>query len=78
METYFQYKIATDNAVHGYKVVPGDVIKITSWACYDVEDKKMTKINCNLYEEKLLGQVDMKACIRDSESRADPELILYH
>lgn len=76
MEAYFLYKNATDRAVHDYKVTPGDVLKITSWAIYDMEDKKMKTITCNLFAEELLGKVDVNEHIRDSEKRADPDVRL--
>jgi hypothetical protein len=79
MEAYFQYFKATDRAVHGYKVEPGDVIKITSWALYDIDESgKMKRIVCNLFAQELIqGQGDVKGLIKDSESRADSDVRLY-
>lgn len=79
MESYFQYKREIKKAVHDYHVHPGDVLKITCLAVYDLdEDKKMKTIRCHLQKQELLGQVDLRACIRDSESRADPDIRLYN
>ncbi|KAI1339813.1 hypothetical protein F5Y15DRAFT_382187 [Xylariaceae sp. FL0016] len=74
METYFRYFNKT-KAVHDYDVVPGDVIKIHSCAIYDLDEQnKMTRITCHMFSEEKLGQVDVEAGIRDSQSRADPDL----
>ena len=78
MEAYFQYLVDTDKAVHEHKVKQGDVLKVTVWAFYTLEDRKMKKITCNLFDHQLLGQVNVKTCIRDSESRAEPDLRLYN
>lgn len=78
METYFLYFKATDRAVHDYNVTPGDVIKITSCAIYEMESKKMKRVTCHLFKQELLGKVDVKEGIRDSTSRADPEVRLYN
>ncbi len=78
MEAYFKYKRDTDQAVHEHNVRQGDVLKVTVWALYGMEGKKMKHITCNLFKDELLGQVDIKACVRDSESRAEPDLRLYN
>ena len=79
METYFVYKNEVQRAVHDYHVYPGDVIKITSCAIYDLDEQgKMKRIVCHLFNQELLGKVDVKEKIRDSESRADADLRLYN
>ncbi|KAH8742628.1 hypothetical protein F5883DRAFT_656523 [Diaporthe sp. PMI_573] len=60
-------------------VYPGDVIKISNCAIYDLDSEgKMKTIHCYLFQQELLGKVDLKECIRDSESRADADLRLYN
>lgn len=74
METYFLYEKPTDNAVHGYEVQKGDVIRVKVWALYDMKDGKMLQITCNALGDEMLGQVDMEALIEDSLSRADENI----
>lgn len=74
MESYFRYKVAQEKGVFGYKVEPGDVIKIRVWAHYVVVDGKMKAIVCNLFKNEFLGKVNMAEAIAESRSRADPEL----
>ncbi|KAJ5380057.1 uncharacterized protein N7496_002485 [Penicillium cataractarum] len=71
METYFLYLEPTENAVHGYKVRAGDVIRVKVWALYDMKDGKMLQITCNGLSDEMLGQVDVEALIEESLSRAD-------
>lgn len=79
MNTYFLYEKEVERAVHDYHVYPGDIIKISNCAIYDLDsDGKMKTIHCYLFKQELLGKVDLKQCIRDSESRADPDLRLYN
>lgn len=64
--------------MHDYHVYPGGVIKIENCAIYDLDEEgKMKAIHCYLFKQELLGKVDLVGCIRDSESRADPDLRLY-
>lgn len=76
MDAYFKYKRKTDQAVHGHVVEAGDVLKVTVWAYYVLEKKKMTKIVCNLFNDEFLGKVDLKKYVMESQSRADPGLRL--
>lgn len=79
MDAYFLYEKEVGRAVHDYHVYPGDVIKISCCAIYDLDsDGKMKTIHCYLFKPELLGKVDLKQCIRDSESSADPDLRLYN
>ncbi|KAL1847378.1 hypothetical protein Daus18300_013963 [Diaporthe australafricana] len=79
MNAYFVYKNEVAKAVHDYHVHPGDVIKIDNCAIYDLDAQgKMKRITCRLFKQELLGQVDIKEKIRESESRADPDLRLYN
>lgn len=75
MEVYFKYKTATTEGVHGQTVKQGDVFKVVVWALYAInEDGKMQSIRCNLWEEKLLGPVDLEPLIRESKTRAQGDL----
>jgi len=38
----------------------------------------MKRITCNLFADELLGKLDIKQYIKDSESRAEPYLRLYN
>ena len=78
MAACFKYKTATDHAGHDYKVHEGEVIKITSWALYDIQNEEMKKILCNLFAEGLLRRVVVKTYIKDDESSADLDLQLYN
>lgn len=79
MDAYFLYEKEVERAVHDYHVYLGDVIKISCCAIYDLDsDGKMKTIHCYLFKPELLGKIDLKQCIRDSESRADPDLRLYN
>ncbi|KAF5012542.1 hypothetical protein FDECE_1409 [Fusarium decemcellulare] len=79
MESYFHYKVEIKKAVHDYHVYPGDVVRIHCCAIYDLnDDGKMKRITCHLFSQELLGQVDIKEKIRESESRADADLRLYN
>ncbi|KAH8773738.1 hypothetical protein F5883DRAFT_615265 [Diaporthe sp. PMI_573] len=79
MDAYFLYEKEVEKAVHDYHVYPGDVVKISNCAIYDLDEEgKMKTIHCYLFQQELLGKVDLKGCIRDSESRADPDLRLYN
>ncbi|KAH6974416.1 hypothetical protein BKA56DRAFT_619359 [Ilyonectria sp. MPI-CAGE-AT-0026] len=78
MESYFKY-LNKAKGVHDIDVVPGDIIKITTCALYDLDEQnKMTLIRCYLGSAEKLGQVDLKEVIRDSEGRASPDLRLYN
>ena len=74
MESYFLYRQKVDKAVFGYRVQPGDIIKIESWAYYQLVDGKMKKIVCNVRKNQCLGKVDLKEYLRESESRAETDL----
>ena len=75
MEAYFYYTRATDKAVHGHTVKPGDVIRVRVWAIYDMQDGKMACITCcNALGDEFLGQVDVDELITDSWSRADDDV----
>lgn len=75
MEVYFKYITDTDEGVHSQKVKKGDVFKVTVWALYDLDERgRMLTIRCNLWEEKMLGQVDVEPLIRESRSRAQEDL----
>ncbi|KXT03039.1 hypothetical protein AC578_652 [Pseudocercospora eumusae] len=75
MEVYFKYIVDTDQGVHSQTVKKDDVFKVIVWALYDINEQgKMTKIRCNLWEEKLLGQVDVDELIQESKSRAQVDL----
>lgn len=75
MEVYFRYTVDTDEGVHSQKVKKGDVFKVTVWALYDIDDAgKMETIRCNLWDEKLFGQVDVDRLISESKARAQPDL----
>ncbi|ETS79126.1 hypothetical protein PFICI_08979 [Pestalotiopsis fici W106-1] len=77
MESYFRYLKATNQTVHGYTVVPGDVTKISCCALYELDKgNKMKRITCFLFKQEKLGQVDVEERIRDTESRAQPDLKL--
>ncbi|CAK7228030.1 hypothetical protein SEUCBS140593_006776 [Sporothrix eucalyptigena] len=79
MDAYFLYKEEVQKAVHDYHVYPGDVVKISCCAIYDVNSEgKMTNITCHLLTEEKLGQVDIKEKIRESEGKADADLRLYN
>lgn len=77
METYFEYKKSV-KGVHDFKVEAGDVIKVTVWAYYENEGKKMKKIVCNLFEDQCLGKINAIEYKRESESRANPNVRIYH
>ena len=64
--------------VFGYAVESGDVVKIRVWAYYEVEEGKMRRIVCNLFQSWALGKVDVRELIRESESRAEPDLRLFN
>lgn len=55
MEAYFQYRIDTDNAVHGYSVKTGDVIRVKAWAVYEVVEGKMGAVECCAVGDELWG-----------------------
>ncbi|KXT15191.1 hypothetical protein AC579_3941 [Pseudocercospora musae] len=75
MEVYFKYIVDTDQGVHSQTVKKDDVFKVTVWALYDIDEQgKMARIRCNLWEEKLLGQVDVDELIQESKSRAQLDL----
>ncbi|KAH8896902.1 hypothetical protein GQ53DRAFT_890378 [Thozetella sp. PMI_491] len=77
MEAYFYYKNEVEQAVHNYHVHPGDVIRIRCCAIYDLaEGGKMRRITCYLFGEELLGKVDVRDKIKESENRADADLRL--
>lgn len=70
----FRYTCDTDKGVHGMTAKVGDVFKVTVWALYDIDEGgKMSRIRCNLWEEKMLGQVDVGECERESKARAAQE-----
>ncbi|KAJ5359095.1 uncharacterized protein N7496_011508 [Penicillium cataractarum] len=77
MESYFVYKTAREG-VFGYPVEAGDIIKIRVWAYYEVENGKMQRIVCNLFQSWFLGKVDIRELIRESESRAEPDLRIFN
>lgn len=75
MEVYFQYLVDTDEGVHSQKVKKDDVFKVTVWALYDIDEAgKMATIRCNLWEERMYGQVDVAPLIEESRSRAQADL----
>lgn len=75
MEVYFKYTTNTDHGVHGQMVKKGDIFTVTVWALYDLDaEGKMVQIRCNLWEEKMLGQVEVGSLIEDSKSRAQEDL----
>ncbi|KAI5917499.1 hypothetical protein F4810DRAFT_696172 [Camillea tinctor] len=79
METYFKFKREIEHSVLNHHVYPGDVLKLTSCAIYDINDEgKMRRITCYKVEDKILGDVSMKDAIKDSETRADPDLRLFN
>lgn len=70
-----RYTCETDQGVHGMTAKTGDVFKVTVWALYDIDEQgKMSRIRCNLWEEKMLGQVDKEQRVRESKSRAQEDL----
>lgn len=70
-----RYTCDTDRGVHGTTAKEGDVFKVVVWALYDIEEEgKMSRIRCSLWEEKMLGQVDVKAYVSESKSRAQEDL----
>ena len=45
---------------------------------YDMDEKgKMKRIVCHLFDQELLGQVDVKEKIQESTNRGDSDLRLY-
>lgn len=75
MEVYFKYTTDTDKGVHSQKVRKGDVFTVTVWALYDLDERgKMVKIRCNLWEERMLGQVEVGPLIEESRGRAQEDL----
>lgn len=79
MEAYFKFKKEVEHSVLGLHVFQGDVLKLTTCAIYDLDEQgKMQRIKCHLFSHELFGDVDMKARIKDSESRADPDLRLFN
>lgn len=78
MESYFQYKIKMGSAVFSHPVEVGDVIKLQVWAYFHLVDGKMKDIYLNLKSDQLLGQVDLREWMRESESRAEPDLRLFN
>ena len=61
METlaWFNYKqIPNDGrgGVHGFKVQPGDVLRIQMWMIYEVVNDKFRLIRCNPYGKSFVGQ----------------------
>ncbi|KAM5344660.1 hypothetical protein ACJ41O_013195 [Fusarium nematophilum] len=79
MEAYFHYREEVEKAVHDYHVYAGDVVRIRCCAIYDLnDDGKMERITCYGFSQELLGQVDIKDKIRESESRADADLRLHN
>ncbi|KAI5359601.1 putative NTF2-like domain superfamily, SnoaL-like domain-containing protein [Septoria linicola] len=75
MEVYFQYTKDTDEGVHNQRVKEGDVFKVTVWALYEIDEAgKMGTIRCDLWEEKMYGQVDVQPLIEESRSRAQEDL----
>ncbi|KAH7136999.1 hypothetical protein B0J13DRAFT_560380 [Dactylonectria estremocensis] len=79
MEAYFLYKNEVQKAVHDYHVHPGDVIRISCCAIYDLDSSsKIKTITCHLFQQELLGQVNLQAAIRESELKADADLRLYN
>lgn len=75
MEVYFKYFVDTEKGPHSMTVKKDDVFKATIWALYitDVEGK-MQSMRCNLWEEKMLGQVEVAPLIDESRSRAQVDL----
>lgn len=70
METYFKFRKEVNQTVSNYHVQPGDVLKLTCCAIYDLDKEgKMKLITGHLFSHELLADVDMKKRIRDSESR---------
>lgn len=75
MEVYFKYLVDTDQGVHSRSAQKDDVFKVTVWALYDIDaEGKMATIRCTLWEEKMLGQVDVEPLITESRSRAQEDL----
>ena len=77
MESYFVYKEDMEG-VFGYQVQKGDIIKIRVWGYFVVEEKRFKSIVCNLFQKELLGKVDVREFIRESESRAEADLKLFN
>ncbi|KAI1842672.1 hypothetical protein JX265_002723 [Neoarthrinium moseri] len=73
MESYFCYNKKLDHGVFGYPVEPGDIIKIRVWAHYQIKNKKMYYITCNLFQKWFLGKVSLKEAVAESRTRADDE-----
>ncbi|KAJ5368661.1 uncharacterized protein N7496_008421 [Penicillium cataractarum] len=71
MEAYFQYRIDTDNAVHGYSVKAGDVIRVKVWAVYEIVEGKMGAIVCCAVGDECLGKVEIGDVVAESWGRAD-------
>ncbi|KAJ9149788.1 hypothetical protein NKR23_g4075 [Pleurostoma richardsiae] len=79
MEAYFKFKKEVQRSVMDYHVHPGDVLKLTCCAIYDLDEEgKMKRIEGHLFNHELLGDVDMKEGIKESESRADEDLRLFN
>ncbi|KAJ2892475.1 hypothetical protein MKZ38_009713 [Zalerion maritima] len=79
MHAYFQYKQDVDKAVHDFQVKKGDILKIDNAAVYEIDENGlMERIECRLFGMDLLGQVDVKKYIKESESLADPEIRLFN
>jgi hypothetical protein len=76
MESYFVYKKQLEG-VFGYPVEEGDIIKIRVWAYYEIENGKMQRIVCNLFQSWFLGKGDIRELVRESESRAEPDLRIF-
>ncbi|CAI7577348.1 unnamed protein product [Penicillium manginii] len=70
MESYFVYNSKLEG-VFGYAVEEGDIIKIRVWAYYEIENGKMQRI-------WFLGKGDIQELIRESESRAEPDLKIFN
>ena len=78
MEAFFVYQREVEHAVHDYHVYPSDVIKISCCAVYDLDaEGKMKRITCHLFNQELLGKVDIENEIKESQSKADIDLRLY-
>ncbi|KAF2169288.1 hypothetical protein M409DRAFT_20514 [Zasmidium cellare ATCC 36951] len=75
MEVFFRYIVDTDQGVHGRTAREGDVFKVVVWAVYDIDAVgKMRRIRCSLWDERMLGQVDVGECVREARGRAMGDL----
>ena len=56
---WFKYKSIPNDGrggVHGFKVQPGDVLRIQMWMIYEVVNDKFHVIRCNPYGKSFIGK----------------------